>query len=53
MAKAFILDRINLEILYGLGHAGVARHYNLNNILETYCKYTAESPVGINDLKLI
>lgn len=55
MAKAFIPDRINLEMLYCYitEHAGVSRHYNLNNVLETSCKYTAESPVGMNDLKLI
>lgn len=53
MAKAFIPDRINLEIIYGPGHAGVSRHDNLNEVLETSCKYTAASPVGMNGLKLI
>lgn len=53
MAKAFIPDRINLEISYGPAHAGVSRHENLNKVLETSCKYTAESPGGVNGFKLI
>lgn len=53
MAKVFIPDRINPEILYCPGHAGGSRYYILNNVLETSGEYTAESPVGMNDLKLI
>lgn len=37
----------------GPGHAGVSKHYNLNKVLETSCKCTAQIPMGMNDLRLI